>query len=140
MKKLGYSSKTGKQDTASNNVYNPPPKKDREDRPPKPDKKFYEKLQIDSLSVKEIKDILKKLNVSIDNCFEKADLIHRYVDWYKATFNSCPPGHKDDEEGAKKKKTFYNDTFNTNNVGGAKNAQNQPGPKINIKQFDPALG
>lgn len=52
------------------------------------------------MGVKDIKDILKKLNVSLENCFEKGDLVKKYNEWYKMTFGVVPQEKKE----AKKEK------------------------------------
>jgi len=72
MKRLGYTTKNTSSDP-------PKEKKEKKEERPKPsfDKKFYDKINIDSLSVKDIKDILRKLSLNLDDCFEKADLVNR---------------------------------------------------------------
>lgn len=82
---------------------------------------------------------MKKLNISMEGCFERNDLVNKQSEWYKNTFGCNPPFKNETKDKKEKKKDFYNDKFNTDNFSENKGTQNQ-GTKINIKQFDPNCG
>lgn len=96
---MGYNVKSNSVSQPTQNPY-PQPEKKKERKPEenKPEKKFYDKINIDLLSVKELKDILRKLAVNTDACFERIDLVKKYNEWYKSTFGVFPQGYKETKE------------------------------------------
>lgn len=135
---MGYNVKAN---SVSQPTPNPQPEKRKERKPDenKPEKKFYDKINIDLLSVKELKDILRKLAVNTDACFERIDLVKKYNEWYKSAFGVFPHGYKETKEPKKAEPKKAEPTPTPQPTGNANNGMNADS-KINVKQFDPSLG